>query len=325
MSDGKELAVMTAETAKAIALEVIQRHKDAISFVRAEELDTQGMFLAKVTVLQIAPGDFHVLGGGQVMPKKPHVDRMAEAGGVNITSVDVRGDGLYRATAKAHGWKRMPDGTKREGEAEYTFDAEIYAELDVAKDDKGRYKTEKAQRIHLLEYAKFKTQRASTGARLALIRFFLKTPTSYTREDIQKAMIVSRVDLNTDLLLSNPATAAAAVQVAMGSGGAVERIYGPRTERPALEAPAEAAEEALPAFDDDVPWPEAEDVTLRRKLQNYVDAEEYGILGTVVGKSGATARDQISELLAKEDATVEQLRGMDGRVRTYLEKIGGEV
>src|SRR5512146_1078711 len=92
--------------AKAKALQIISAQKDAISFVRPEDLETAGVLLPVVTVLKATENDFHKIAGGKLMPKGHHTDRIATACGVHITRVSVQILGDHKWAANAAGWKR---------------------------------------------------------------------------------------------------------------------------------------------------------------------------------------------------------------------------
>lgn len=325
-----DLQVLTANDARERALAVIKSHTEAVSFVRQEDLDTQGMFLPVVSVVPITPADVHQLGGGSLMPKSHHVNRMGEAAGVNVTSVEVTHPSPYVWVAKAHGTKRMPDGSMREGEGEYSFDAEKYAELDFLKDEKGRYTSDASKRIHLLEYAKFGHQRASSGARLALIRFFCKCPTAFKRDDMPRAMIFARVDLNTDGLLQAPEMREAAIAHAVG---ATRTLFGPaqamvdqaaagmRNITPATDTTGQAAGGSEPAEEDpfaDAAQPIVEEETPEQKARQ---ALEEWLLHEAVAKH-AKAPAAIRALLARQDAKIEELNDMLAKCRALAGKRG---
>lgn len=333
----KAVAVVTPDAAKARALAIIKQHTEAVSYVRTEDLDTQGMFLPVVAVIAMVPADLHQLAGEMMMPKKHHVDRMAEAAGVNVTSVDVQHPSPHVWTAKAHGTKRAPDGTMREGEGEYAFDAEKYAELDFLKDEKGKYTTEKAKRIHLLEYGKFGHQRASTGARLALIRFFCKCPTAFKRGELPKAMIFARVDLNTDGLLATPEMREAAIAHALGATRTlfgseaphefVERNVTPPVSPTEPEAAPLGGESAgADPFDDEPAQPTTTEPTPLDLARTAL--EEWGSSDLV--KAHPRAGPAVTALLAKADATLEEIQSMLAKCKELQDlrekqKAGGTV
>lgn len=305
-----QVVIVTPDAAKARALAILKQHTEAISFVRSEDLETQGMFLPVVSVIPATPDDFHRLGGGQMMPKKHQVDRMGEAAGVNVTSVDVEHPSRHVWVGKAHGTKRMPDGSMREGEAEYEFDAEKYAELDFLKDDKSKYTSDKAKQIHLLEYAKFGRQRASTGARLALIRYFCKCPTSFSAADLPKAMAFARVDLNTDGLLQTPEMREAAIAHAVGATSA---LFGPAqpavrnvtpavVEQKSVDAPL-GGESAEPDPFDEPAQPSKQDPTPEQEARATL--EEWAQSDVVKGHAKASAA--VAAMLAKPDATLAEM------------------
>lgn len=320
----RAVAVVTPDAARARALAIIKQHTEAVSFVRSEDLDTQGMFLPVVAVVPIEPADLHQLGGGMMMPKKHHVDRMAEAAGVDVTSVNVEHPSTYVWTAKAHGTKRMPDGSMREGEGEYAFDAETYAELDFIK-NADRYRSDVAKRQHLLEYAKFGHQRASTGARLALIRYFCKCPTAFKAADLPRAMIFSRVDLNTDGLLAAPEMREAAIAHAVG---ATRTLFGsaatPATERnvtPAEspEAPLGGESAEADPFDDETAQPTKAEPThedeARATLAEWAQSD--------VVKSHAKASAAIAAMLVNPGATLEEMQDLASKCKKLAERAGG--
>jgi hypothetical protein len=329
MGDQRQVAVMTPEAAKARALAILAAHETAISYVRHEDLDTQGMFVPVVAPVEMKPADMHNLGGGQKMPKKHLVDRMAEAAGVEITAVDVRNPSPHVWIGKAHGRKRMPDGSMRPGEGEYSFDADVYAELDFLRDTEGKYATEKAQKIHTLDYVKVGHRRASTGARLALIRYFCKCPTSWKDNELPPEIMLCRVDLNTDALLASPEMRDAAIAHAVG---ATRDLFGPAqggernvTPAPAaIEAPAEEPE--LDFGDDPAaselpagleiqpptePTPEEHAIAeARAKLQEWQHSNAVKAHRARPGKKSAA--QAIREALADKDAPLAELERILG-------------
>lgn len=323
----RQVAVIDQAEAKRRALEVIKAHTEAVSFVRQEDLDTQGMFVPVVSVIPCTPEDFHQLGGGQMMPKKHQVDRMGEAAGVNVTSISVEHPSEYVWVGKAHGTKRMPDGSMRDGEADYAFDVEKYAELDFLKDKNGKYTTEVSKRIHLLEYAKFGTQRASTGARLALIRYFCKCPTSFDRSGLPRGMAFARVDLNTDGLLQTPEMRQAAIAHAVG---ATRDLFGPgygntpeAQERNVTPEGQPQGGAAPDPFDDepaqpitDEPTPEEKELDeARSSLQEWAESD--------VVKGHAKASAAVATMLANPQATIDEVKELIGKCRKLAERAGG--
>jgi len=322
----RQVAIVTPDAAKVRALAILKQHAEAVSFVRTEDLETQGMFLPVVSVIPATPDDFHRLGGGNCMPRRHQVDRMGEAAGVNVTSVDVEHPSRYVWVGKAHGTKRMPDGSMREGEAEYEFDAETYAELDFGKDQKGRYASELAKRQHLLEYAKFGRQRASTGARLALIRYFCKCPTAFPEGQLPRAMAFARVDLNTDGLLQTPEMREAAIAHAVGAtttlfgpGQPTVRNVTPTAASESAEAPL-GGESAEPDPFDDPAQPSKQDPTPEQEARATL--EEWAQSDVVKGHVKASAA--VASMLAKQDATLEEMQELAGKCKALAElRTGG--
>jgi hypothetical protein len=316
------VAVVSPDAAKARALAIIKAHTEAVSYVRVEDLEVQGMFLPVVAVIPMVPGDLHDLAGGMKMPKKHHVDRMAEAAGVNVTSVDVQHPSPYVWTAKAHGTRRMPDGSMREGEGEYAFDAETYSELDITKNP-DKYSSDQAKRVHLLEYAKFGHQRASTGARLALIRYFCKCPTAFRAADLPRAMIFSRVDLNADGMLAAPEMREAAIAHAVG---ATRTLFGPgygNTPEPAernvtpVEPTAPLGGESADPFDDAAAQPITTDPTPLDLARSVL--EEWAHVEAITKSAKASAA--VKALIDNPNATLEEIQTVVGKCKALAEKV----
>jgi len=205
------------------ALELILKHKSNqdLVFVAEEDLKTQTMFLPEVVVIHSTPDDFHNI-SGKFMPKGYQTDRIGEAAGIvylekncGTRTEEVEGNTAYIGFAQ--GKKRMPDGTWRTSSiCEYEFNPVVRAEEDFLKDRKNNYTTEQARKIHIVELKKFGRQRASTGARLRVIRELTGMPVAFEAQNIKKAMVFSRVAINTDLLLSDPEMRDAAIKAALG-------------------------------------------------------------------------------------------------------------
>jgi len=202
----------------------------------------------------------------------------------------------------------------------------------------------RALREALLQYRKFKDERAMTGAKERCIRALLAIKHAYTEEELRKPFAFPRVLPDVNKMLANPEVRQAAIE---RMTGAANSIFGPgngnRRERSVtperqaieedagLEIPAsevhEAPEDPLPTFDDPGAslQEESKDQVIRRRLQEYVDDPKFDILGKAKSPAGKSARDLVVELLARSDATLDDLAEMDARVQDYLAKVGGSV
>ncbi len=218
------------------ALQLVEKHKGQqdLVFVAEEDLRTQAMFLPEVVIIHSTPDDFHNI-SGKFMPKGHQTNRIGEAAGIDFLEKNcgtraeqIDGNMVYVGFAQAK--KRMPDGTWRTSSiCEYEFNPVLRAEEDFLRDTKNKYKTEKDKQLAILGYKKFGRARASTGARLRVIRELTGMPTAFKPEQIKRAMVFCRIAVNTDLLLSDPATQEAAVKAALGVS---TEIYGPQKEEP---------------------------------------------------------------------------------------------
>lgn len=312
MSEEKALAVRHAQ-------EIVKKYEseNALVFVRPGDIDTQAMFVPEITVLHAMPDDFHSRQiTGRLMPKSHYVDRMSLAAGISFVpeQCGTRKEGPDTWVGRAQGTVRLPDGSWRTSSVqEYEFDVEVRSQEDFTKDTRGTYNSDVKKKVHVLELRKFARARASTGARLRVIRELTGTPTAFLPDQMQRAMVFSRVSVNSDLLLSDPATANAAVYHALG---VKEKLYGP-TERDvtpaqdALPAPGDESGEAEvieqdTGFLDDPPTPEQVYID---RLKAYLDPK---------WKLPTDATDQINGLLAFENPTLEDLQEIDARCTKWL-------
>lgn len=215
------------------AFELIQKHKASqdLIFVTEEDLRTHTMFIPEVVVIHAAPDDFHNI-SGNYMPKGYQTDRIGEASGISFidSACSTRKESEYVWIGRSQGQKRSPDGTWRKSHVhEYEFDAEKRSQEDFLNHP-DRYSTEILKKKRLLELARFGRQKAGTGAHLKVIRELTGMPISFKQQEVHKAMVFSRVAVNTDLLLADPEMREAAIKVALGAS---QQIYGP--EKKAIE------------------------------------------------------------------------------------------
>ncbi len=216
-----------------IATGLVQKYRGQqdLVFVSDEELRTQAMFFPEIVAVHAEPGDFHKI-GQKFMPKKHIVDRIAEAAGITFleqncgTRTETVG-GTTSWIGFAQGKKRMPDGTWRTSSVcEYEFDPSMRAEEEVLKNP-GKFKDEVSKKLKVLELKKFARQRANTGARLRTIHELTGMQTSFETGQLKRALVYSRVAVNTDLLLADPKTREVALEAALGI---TRQIYGPSKE-----------------------------------------------------------------------------------------------
>ena len=327
-----QVAIVTPEAAKARALKVLEANKECVSFVRPEDLDTAALFVPVVSVVKPVPGDFYdPIPGIGIMAKPPLVNLLAEKSGVSILRTETSKRGEWVWHAHAYGEKRMPDGTMRQDDAGYEFDAEKRAELD-AINQPAKYGTEIAKRKHLLETAKFGEQRAVTGAQFALIHKLGKISRSFrTPDELMRGMIVLRIDRNVDGLLKDPEMRGAAIQMALGARA---EVFGPtngggkaRDVTPAPLAITEApAEDPEPDFGDAPAEPVVEEETpTERARDQLAEWLEHDAVKAHKPKDPKkqTAAEAIRSLLARKDATLDELTEMIGRCVALAKRTPG--
>jgi hypothetical protein len=208
-----------------------------------------------------------------------------------------------------------------------------------SEEEKNKY-IELALRKALLQYRKFKDERAMTGAKERCIRALLAIKHSYTDKELAKPFAFPRVLPDVNKMLANPEVRQAAID---RMTGAASSIFGPGNgrernvtpERQAIEKDAgleisesevhEAPSEPLPTFNAPEPAEqESEEQVIRSRLQQYVDDPKYAILGEAKSPAGKSARDLVKDLLAREDTSLDELAEMDARVQDYFIKYGGQ-
>lgn len=315
------------------ALTIINEHKGKdLVFVDPNELETGRMFYPQVSVINATPQDFHNI-KGRMMPKSYHTDRIGEAAGIEFVASECgtrkEGDNVW--VGFAQGRRRLPDGTFRTStKQEYEYDVDVRSEEDFANDTKGTYNTEAAKRKHVIELKKYARQKASTGARLRVIRELTGIPAAFTQQDIQRALVVARIAVNTDELLDNPDTRKMAVAAAMNKSN---DIYGVRDvsnseqlaitegngdEPEASEATdiSEATEEADDF--DDVTSSAGEGDELSPLMLQLEEWSNNDII-----RSSKTAMSLINDLTNKKAVTRKELEDAIARCRDYYNKKSG--
>ena len=301
------------------AVAIIAQHAGDLVYVRPEDLQTQRMFIPQVTVLHSVPGDFHERKiNGKIMPKSHHVDRIGEAAGVEFVAEQCgtrkEGDRLY--VGWAQGRRRLPDGTwRKSSKQEYEFDVDDRAK-EVFLKNANSYRDDDKKELYIIELKTTARQRASTGARLRVIRELVGIPISFEPAEIKKALVVSRIAVNTDVLLENPETRQAAVDAALGH---TKAIYGPEDVTPEREALPDTdvkveileEEEKVDDFDtfDEKPAespPDDERSKLDIQLNEWLLAEPVasspkaqGIINAVLSKGGAATLEEMGAVVKR--------------------------
>ena len=327
MTNSTDLITAQQAQNKAVALVEKYRSENAMVFVQAEDLQTQKIFLPEIVKIHATADDFHNI-SGQFAPKGYMTDRIGEAAGVSFIAegCGMRKEGDNTYIGWAQGKRRQPDGTWRTSPVcYYEFDVDVRAAEDFAKDKKGFYTTPAAQAKHKIELKKYACQRANTGAQLRVIHKLVGLPSSFKNGDIQRAMVFSRVAINTDQLLADPATRGMAINQAIG---AQKDIFGPqeRNVTPPQEALPEPVEQAQEEAADDFNGPVGEEAKKKTNpspqemealAMNMARAAMEEWMQSPIIQGSASAMASIKELLANENATLEELHALNDKCRDY--------
>ena len=298
------------------------RSQNYLVFVNEEDLHTQTMFLPEVVIVNTTTEDFHNI-SGKFMPKRHQTDRIGEAAGIvfledgcGTRTEQIDGHTVYVGSAQAK--KRMPDGTwKTSSVCDYEFDPVKRQEETILTDKNNKYKTEKDQKLLLLTLQKFGRARASTGARLRVIRELTGMPTALEAKDLKKAMVFCRIALNTDQLLQQPELRDTAVKLALG---AKESIYGPEKQlehQPQYEV-TKNGEEAKE--EESVPW-DAEPKETEEEKQTHEMIEDLQIRRKKYDeKLPKDAKGFIDDVLAQENSDPETISALVDKLDNWEEK-----
>ncbi|MBL8968247.1 MAG: hypothetical protein JNG85_14670 [Spirochaetaceae bacterium] len=328
MNENKALTIIADETARG-----------ALIFAAKGIESTAPLYKAEATVLHVTPADFHTI-QGKLVGKKETCDRIGEAAGVDFVRLPREFD-IEQAPAEpaldlparaifvghAQGRVRAPDGSWRMSTVEtYAFD--YYAKA-LAEEPTDLLKRKKKA----MEYYKAGPMRAATGARLRVIRQLTGMPTAFEAAKIGEGMglVFSRIVQNTDMILSTPEGRRMATAVALGL---VPQLFGPQGAPEAAspasqnepeifrtvsesegtsasDQPGDFGGEADPDPFADPPPPSASDA-YRQALVEY----------EVAFPIPPDAKKLIDELLAKHDASEDELRVMVERTKKYLVQKG---
>lgn len=306
----------------ALAIIEAATKRGALTFAASNIVDVAPLYRAEATVIEVSPADFHNL-KGKLVAKKETCDKIGDAAGVSFIAAqcgvrtETLDDDFGRRTVYigfAQGRVRLSDGSFRDSAVEeYEFDPVLRAKMDAGS------KPEAALR---LDYMRCARQRASTGARLRVIRQLTGMPTAFESGKIgdRTSFVFSRVVLNTDQILATPEGRRMATAAALGI---LPGLYGPQSA-PAAQAPEPLGEEAEdeprnvtpgrdPFGDDIEPDADPEIERLQASLHDYIAA---GCLKELGRKSCQDALDRgetdpiiLRDLVAKAKAAYEARKG----------------
>lgn len=286
------------------ALAIVQKYQQngALVYVNKENFQSSvELYKTEATVIQSKPEEFHNL-QGKFMPNRSVTDRIGEAIGVQFIGGYVRAETrdddiagkrtVYVGTAQ--GKVRMPDGSWRTSTVEeYEFDPRLRAMLDKRVD----YISDETRKTFArteLEYTKVARQRASTGARLRVIRQLTGMPVSFTPDEIKKPMVFTRVVQNTAHILDTPEGRLMATAQALGTDVS-GILFGKNA--PAAQAIA-ASTEATPAAD-------VEPENLRRANDPEPEAEPAADTASLAAQAASGSPEKTPEETRFQELTVQ--------------------
>ena len=201
--------------------------------------------------------------------------------------------------------------------------------------DKKRKWIEKQIKKAMLQYKKFRDERAMTGAKERVIRKLLALKSTYTEKELQKPFAFPRIILDTRKMLKDPIAQQAAIDkmtgavgVVFGAGSARSRqeIEGvsynveERTEdeKPGNDKPPEVTEEDTPDKDE---WDdEQEQPTLTPEEQEVRDGILYLRKILKLQYLSFKARTAITDLVESENPVLDAVNAMIERAENYLSR-----
>jgi hypothetical protein len=215
---------------KQTALAIIEdaRTRGALMYV-PQNIETPPLYKLEASVIEVEPKDFHEI-EGKLVPRKEICDRIGDAAGVDFIAAqcgvrtETHDDEFGKRTVYigfAQGRIRLSDGSWRASSVEeYEFDPTLRAKAEGGGERK------------VLAYVKVARQRASTGARMRVIRQLVGMPTAFEKTAIGNGagLTFSRIVQNTDYILQTPEGKMMAIAMATG---AASSLYGPRQSAPA--------------------------------------------------------------------------------------------
>jgi hypothetical protein len=305
---------MTVEQAR----KIIERHKNAVNFVKRSHLEELSPLLeVHIEVVEAKKGDFHPLPGNVYYPKKETTDRFGNAAGISFARVEVstrKEDGAY--VARAIPQEVGPDGKMVSwAPAEYEFDPEIRAEELILQDKYNKYTNDKAKRLLVLSLKKVGRRRADTGARAAAIISAIGMPTGFldlfSKNDPDTAtrtFLFSRVIVNS----KNEMVLQRALDNMFSSAGA---LYGGSTGQ--IEGPASEPRDVSPEADPEDDWAEPEESARERMV---VELEAW-LNSNVLPQKGI---DAVKAAVDNPDSyTDDALQGLLDRCQKAADRAGG--
>lgn len=221
------------------ALQIIEKQKagGALVFAPLNLGELPALYKLETTVVEFKRDEFHNI-SGKYTPNKAVTDRIGFAAGISFiaehcgTREFIRDDELGKHTVfvgYAQGKVRQSDGSYQESNVEeYEFDPYWRA-----KEESQKATAKKSEAAYRMDYLKVGRQRASTGARLRVIRAMIGMPTSFESNEIAKPFVFAKVVQNTDFLLATREGRQAAIAQATG---ALTSLFGPSESAPLKQA-----------------------------------------------------------------------------------------
>jgi len=320
-----QVAVVSPDAAMARALAIIEQNKDCVSFVRREDLETSPLFVPVVSVIKPTREDFYdPIPQIGLMAKPPLVNLMKEKAGINILRTETSKRDEFVWVAHAFGEKRQPDGTMIQGDASYEFNVDVRAELDFLNQP-GKYNTDIAKRKHILDMAKSGESRAITGAQHALIFKLAHITRAFkSPAELERGMILLRIDLNTKDMLASPEMREAVIAHAVGAtrdlfgpgyGNTPERNVTPAEPIEPTEAPLGGESADVDPFDEpaqptDAVTPQEPTPEQRAWAEARERLEEWAACDLI--QRHPRACPKVTAMLANPDATLAEMTELIG-------------
>jgi hypothetical protein len=355
-------------TSTALAKIEAAEKKGALVFVDREWIEEKTpLYKPEITEMKIDKGNDCFNISGKFMPKREVVDRIGDANGIDfifgeVKPMTIEDDMCGKRivySAKAQGRKRMSDGSWRTSSIQdYDFDPVLRAMLDydeVELNAKTKQKKRRNSRNeeygstlarYILELQKVAPQRASTGARLRVIRELVGMPVAFAEKEIENPLVFGRIIQNTEYILKTPEGRAMATAKALDID--MSTLFG--TKKPVLPPsaaetegqntpPMNTAEQepedngntanlANQAADDDVDFPaeegEAETEEQIEFKETSVLLEQFAVsykeVLNIKTQSGTNPYELAIAELDNKNATLESRKKMVDRVRDFLIK-----
>lgn len=189
---------------KAEATEIYEKYKGRkLCYVKVEDINVPSEFEPIISIVGFSKEDFHKLwapGGDTFLPKKPLVDRIGEAAGIEFQGESSKIERTDTGYVVGHVGRRMkPDGEWRSsGLCLYEFDYMDRAELDFIADEEktmkkgssSRYGNDISKRKHQMELKKVALARADSGASLRVIKKIIGLNMSFSLAEVNEGEII---------------------------------------------------------------------------------------------------------------------------------------